>query len=229
MIVVAVGLVGVGTSLLAIVVRRFVFPFVLKHQTAFAIGFGATCIGGGLPLLANAFRPARILPGAHLNPNAEQPVSELSKYAERCATRHHTAYRIQLGMVIAIAILLVAIVIWSVVLVTLNRLQYGVALGSGSVGGLVLTSAKWQPFDRTATARRDVDRADALAVGLRARLQTISAIQDPQQRQLAEWRRSKTSPSFTIAEDTNSTAVPRHSYRLASFAIVIATTSLANL
>ncbi|MGE5182197.1 MAG: hypothetical protein ACM31C_09045, partial [Acidobacteriota bacterium] len=63
-----------------------------------------------------------------------------------------------------------------------------VALGSGSVAGMIISGAKWQPFDRVVTARRAADKGDALALGLRQRLRTIETIVDPQQKQQAQWQ-----------------------------------------
>jgi hypothetical protein len=184
-IVVAVVLIGAGLSLLWIFAGSHAVPFVVRHRQVFALGLGAALVCSGLPLLGLMLRT---VPNGKLDAQGAEPVSELSHFADRCARRHHVAYRLQLALVVATAVLLLGLVVWSIVLVTLNRLQYGLALGGGSVGGVILTSTKWQPFDRAARARRDADRADVLAVGLRTRLRTIAAIENPLERQRAEWQ-----------------------------------------
>jgi hypothetical protein len=183
-IVVAVALIGAGLSLLWIFAGSRAVPFLVRHRQAFALGFGAALVCSGFPLLGLMLRTA---PNGRLDPRGAEPVSELSRFADRCAQRHHVAYRLQMTLVVATALLLLGLVVWSIVLVTLNRLQYGIALGGGSAGGVILTSTKWQPFDRAARARKDADRADVLAVGLRTRLRTIAAITDPRERHRAEW------------------------------------------
>lgn len=81
----------------------------------------------------------------------------------------------------------VALIVWSIIMVTKNKLVYATAFGSGSVAMAILTRWKWQPFDRINDARRLADKADTLATGLRLRMKTISEIKNPTARAKAQW------------------------------------------
>jgi hypothetical protein len=115
------------------------------------------------------------------------PVQELKELAERAASRLRAAYRLQLWAVLAVGAIFIALIVWSMVMVSQERILYASAFGSGSVAMMVLTRWKWQPFDRINQARRLADDADILATGLRLRMKTISEITDPVKRSKAQW------------------------------------------
>jgi hypothetical protein len=178
-------LVGIGA--LAIAVGPAVGRFLALYWQAVVIPAGAMCIGAGIVLLVGRLGAA---PLRNVDPpqlGSDDPLKELKQLAERTASRLRTAYRLQLWAVLAVGGIFLGLVIWSMVLVSQDRILYASAFGSGSVAMLVLTRWKWQPFDRINQARRLADNADTLATGLRLRMSTISEITDPSERARAQW------------------------------------------
>jgi hypothetical protein len=119
--------------------------------------------------------------------DSESPLQELESLAERTAVRLRAAYLLQLWTVIGVGILFVAIIVWSMIMVTQSRILYASAFGSSGVAMIILTQWKWQPFDRINQARKLADNADTLATGLRLRMKTIAEIPDPSERSKAQW------------------------------------------
>lgn len=120
------------------------------------------------------------------NPNTDRPLGELQDLAQRSALRLRSSYRMQLGLSVAVAVIIGAAFVWSVVMVTMRRLSYATLFSGGGLGASVL-AVKWQPFDRVGRARDLAEQADVLATGLRLRMHTIAQIADPAERQEVEW------------------------------------------
>lgn len=175
---------------LALLVLSFLGPLrevIAEHLKIIAAGVGIALVSGGLVAVSSGRRNSSLVRVTPPDAQAANPARELGEFADRCAGRLRRAYHLQLGLAVAVALMLAAILVWSLAMVTMDRLKYGVALGSGSLAGTIISSAKWQPFDRVVSARRAADRGDVLALGLRQRLRTIDLIADPQARQQAQW------------------------------------------
>lgn len=82
---------------------------------------------------------------------------------------------------------LVALLGWSMYLVSKDKLGYASAFGSTGVGGLIVSKWKWQPFQKMTEATKLAEAADVMAVGLRVRLDTIQQIKSPAARSKAQW------------------------------------------
>jgi len=139
-------------------------------------------------VLASGIRPLQAV--GQLDAHSATPLGELEKLAARSVQRLRSAYRIQLALSVAVAIVLGAAVIWAILMVSLNELPYATVLGSSGLGATML-AARWQPFDRVGRARFLAEQADILATGLRLRMTTIEQIADPRARQKAEWNAVK--------------------------------------
>jgi len=121
-------------------------------------------------------------PDAH----SSAPLSELDRLAGRSVQRLHVAYKLQIGLSMAVAIVIGAAFVWSLIMITFDKIKYATVLGTGGIGATAF-AAKWQPVDRVGRARDLAEQADVLATGLRLRMSTIGQIGDPVARQLAEW------------------------------------------
>jgi hypothetical protein len=177
----------VGIVLVGYVIGPAVLHFLMANWRAILLPIGGLCIG-----LSTITLGARVgnSPLASLKPpyeDAEDPLQELKDLAERTALRLRTTFRLQLWTVGAVGMTFLALIIWSIILVTRHQVVYASAFGSGSLGMVILTRWKWQPFDRIDQARRLADNADTLATGLRLRMRTIAEIQDSSARAKAQW------------------------------------------
>lgn len=175
---IAIGVITVGPALVRLLTT---------HWQAVLIPLGGVCAGAGAVLLVSRIGASPLRAVAPPKANAEDPLQELKDLAERTAARLQTAYRLQLWAVLAVGAIFIILIIWSVVMVSQNRILYASAFGSGSVAMMILTQWKWQPFDRINQARRLADNADTLATGLRLRMKTISEITNPSKRAKAQW------------------------------------------
>jgi hypothetical protein len=135
------------------------------------MGTIGACIGEPTPRLAIVLsgvfallgkQHARTVPP---DPASDKPVSELERFARQQGERLKTPYKVQMGLAVATAFLLGGLVVWSAMMFTFRRVEYGTAT----------------------EARRFADDADVLSLGLRRRLATIATIQDPVERQKYEW------------------------------------------
>jgi hypothetical protein len=177
----------VGIGLVAAVIGPRVFHFLVGHWQAILLPLGGICMGGGAVLLgshAGASPMGSVIPP---RTDTEDPLRELKDLSERTASRLRSAFRLQICAVLAVGVLFLVLILWSVVMVNQNRILYASAFGSGSIAMLILTQWKWQPFDRINQARQQADNADILATGLRLRMETISAIPDLAERSHAQW------------------------------------------
>ena len=176
-----------GVVIVAIVIGPTLVRFLALHWQAILIPVGSICVGAGAVLLGSRLGSAPLRDVTPPKANAEDPLQELKDLAERTAARLQTAYRLQLWAVLVVGVVFIALIAWSAIMVSQNRLLYASAFGSGSIAMLILTQWKWQPFDRINQARRLADNADTLATGLRLRMKTISEIVNPTVRAKAQW------------------------------------------
>lgn len=187
-IFVALALLAVGFVAFGIVIGPTVVHFILRNWMQIVLPAGGLCLGAGVVLLVSrvgASSPLRKV--APPDENSEDPLHELRDLAQRTASRLRGAYRLQLWIVLAVGTVFIALIVWSMVMVSQERILYASAFGSGGVAMVILTQWKWQPFDRINEARRLADTADTLATGLRLRIKTISEIQDPSERAKEQW------------------------------------------
>jgi hypothetical protein len=140
-------------------------------------------------------RPPRVephegeqLPVAKVAEPLPSPLPRLELMALRMAHRHQRAWQVHVALVVGVALVLLAVLVWSIVLATLNQTKAATFLGTGTLGGGVLYTWKWQPFDKMSEARRLADQADLLALAVNERMVTISTISDPAQREKAQWQ-----------------------------------------
>jgi hypothetical protein len=176
-----------GIVAFAVAVGPVALRFFASHWKMVLGSAGAACVGASVVLLVGRVGASPLRSITPPQVNADDPLQELKDLAERTASRLRTAYRLQLGGVLVVGCLFTALVVWSIVMVSQERILYASAFGSGSVAMLILTSWKWQPFDRINQARRLADNADTLATGLRLRMATISEISDPSERAQMQW------------------------------------------
>ena len=184
---IALVLLLVGIGFVAFVVGPSVFHFLVGHWQSVLLPLGGICAGGGAVLLGSHVGSSPLGSITPPRTDTEDPLKELKDLSERTASRLRSAFRLQLWAVLVVGILFVVLILWSVVMVSQNRILYASAFGSGSLAMLILTQWKWQPFDRINQARRQADNADTLATGLRLRMATISAIPNLTERSRAQW------------------------------------------
>lgn len=175
-------LVVLALALFATTELNSFLDFLKQHFRSFALPLAGFCAGAGIVLLVRnvARQPLRRVAPPRID--TDEPLSELELLATRTTSRLRIAYHLQLITTIAVATLLLGLVVWTVVLVSANRLEYAAAFGTSSVTIFILAKWKWQPFDRLNEARKMADQADVLATGLRLRLATIQNIADPAER-----------------------------------------------
>jgi uncharacterized integral membrane protein len=183
----AVALLLIGIIAVAIVIGHAVLAFLAVHWQSILLPVGGVCLGAGAVLLALRVGKSPLRAVAPPNVKSQDPLQELKSLAERTASRLRTAYSLQLWAVIIVGAIFILLIVWSIVMVSQQRLLYASAFGSGSVAMLILTQWKWQPFDRINEARKLADNADTTATGLRLRMTTISEITDPSVREKAQW------------------------------------------
>lgn len=180
--VIVAGLVAIG-----FVVGPTLYNLIVASWKTILLALGGVCVGSGCILL---FGRIGKQPLKNLEPPdgaSDQPLTELERLAIRTVSRLKTAYRMQIFLICIVAALLLLVVLWSIFMVTTNKLMYATAFGSSGIGMLVLSKWKWQPFERVAEARKFADDADILAAGLRLRIKSISEITDPKERAQAQW------------------------------------------
>ncbi len=176
----------IGVIAAGIVVGPGLVRFLVIHWEAVLLPIGGICVGAATVLSVSRVTAFPLRTVAPPNVAAEDPLQELKDLAERTASRLRAAYRFQLWTVFAVGAIFITLIVWSMVLVSQNRIVYASAFGSSSVAMMILTQWKWQPFDRINQARRLADNADTLATGLRLRMKTISEIVDPFRRAKAQ-------------------------------------------
>jgi hypothetical protein len=164
-----------------------VVRFLAIYWQAVLLPTGGVCVGASIVLLVTRVGASPLSAVAPPEEKTEDPLQELKELAERTASRVRASYRLQLWTVLAVGGIFITLIVWSMVLVSQERILYASAFGSGSVAMMILTRWKWQPFDRINQARRLADNADTLATGLRLRMKTISEISDPSERSKAQW------------------------------------------
>ncbi len=177
----------IGIIALGIAVGPATVRFLAMHWQAILLPAGGVCIGAGVVLLVIRVGALPLGGVAPPNVNTEDPLGELKDLAERTGSRLRAAYRLQLCAVLAVGVIFFTLVVWSMVMVSQDRILYASAFGSGGVAMMILTRWKWQPFDRINQARRLADNADTLATGLRLRMKTLSEITDPSERAKVQW------------------------------------------
>lgn len=184
-------LVFLGIIAIAVVVGPAVLRFATMYWQAILLPIGGVCFGAGVVLLLSRIDSSSLSTVAPPNADTDDPLKELTDLAQRTGARLRAAYRLQLCIVLAVGGIFLALIVWTVVMVSKQRLVYASAFGSSSVAMAILTRWKWQPFDRINQARRLADNADTLATGLRLRMKTISEIADPGARADAQWEAVK--------------------------------------
>ncbi len=176
-----------GLICLLILFGAPLYQLLVQHWKSSLLGLGCILLGAGLIVVVRTIEASPLRDVQVPSKFTGEPLEELEQLARRSVSRLRTAYRVQCWIVIGVAIVFVSVVSWSIYMVTQRRLEYGAAFGSGSVGMLILSKWKWQPFDRIANARKLADDADILATGLRLRIGSINEIPDPERRATAQW------------------------------------------
>ena len=163
------------------------YKILIGNWKTIFISLGGICIGAGIILIFGRIGKKPLKKIEPPDGTSEEPLTELERLANRTVSRLRTAYRIQVSLISVVAAILCFVILWSIYMVTNNRLAYATAFGSSSIGMLALSKWKWQPFERVAEARKLTDDADILATGLRLRINSISQITDPKERAQAQW------------------------------------------
>lgn len=176
------GIVGVAIAFSSTLMR-----FLALHWQAIFLPAGGAFLGAGFVLLVSRVGTSPLHTIAPPKVDTENPLQELNELADRTASRLRAAYLLQLWVILVVGAMFISLIIWSMVMVSQERILYASAFGSGSIAMIILTTWKWQPFDRINQARRLADNADTLATGLRLRMKTISEISDPIIRYKAQW------------------------------------------
>lgn len=184
---VGVTMLVMGLVLLYVLLGGQLHRLLMAYWKGVLIGLAGACLGGGAILIVREVgrKPLRNI--APPDDSTDEPLRELEALAARTVSRLRTAYRIQICLSGLVGLVVVGVIGWAVVMVTQERLLYATAFGAGGVGMVALSKWKWQPFERVAEARRLADKADALATGLRLRMESISKIDDPKERAKAQW------------------------------------------
>ena len=183
----AVALLTVGLIALAFVIGPSVLRFLQHHWKAIVLPTAGFSVGAGMVILVSLIGRSPLRNVAPPRDDSKDPLREIESLAERTARRLRVAYLLQLGTTISVGVLFLALIAWSMVMVSQERILYASAFGSGGVATAILTKWKWQPFDRINQARKLADDADILATGLRLRMKTIAEIADPVERSKAQW------------------------------------------
>lgn len=181
-LIVIAGLLAIGS-----VISPKIYEILVTIWKTILLSLGGICIGSGFILMFGRIGKQPLKKVEPPDGTSEQPLAELEHLASRTVSRLRTAYRMQISLITIVSALLLFVVLWSIFMVTKNRLMYATAFGSSGIGMLVLSKWKWQPFERVAEARKLADDADILATGLRLRIKSISEITDPKERAQAQW------------------------------------------
>lgn len=176
-----------GFLAIGFVIGTKIYEILVTSWKTILLSLGGICVGSGFILMFGRIGKQPLKKVEPPDGTSEQPLAELEHLASRTVSRLRTAYRMQISLITIVAALLLFVVLWSIFMVTKNRLMYATAFGSSGIGMLVLSKWKWQPFERVAEARKLADDADILATGLRLRIKSISEITDPKERAQAQW------------------------------------------
>jgi MFS family permease len=187
LVLIALGLLLIGTVALMTAIGPAVVRFLAIYWQVVLLPTAGVFVGAGIVLLVIRVGASPLRAVAPPKAQTDDPLHELKELAERSASRLRAAYRLQLWTVLAVGAVFIALIVWSMVLVSQERILYASAFGSGSVAMTILARWKWQPFDRINQARKLADDADHLATGLRLRMTTILEISDPSKRSKAQW------------------------------------------
>lgn len=179
--------IGIGVGVFAADVILTGVSYLAMQWKAILTSVGGVCIGVGPVLIVRRVDTSPLSAVAPPETDTESPLQDLKELAKRAASRLRIAYFLQLGNIVIVGIIFVALIVWSIVMVSQERILYATAFGSTSIIMVILTRWKWQPFDRINQARQLADNADILATGLRLRMKTISEINDPSNRAKAQW------------------------------------------
>jgi hypothetical protein len=164
------------------------FETALSNPLAYiAIAFAGICLACLIVGLIIQFGKTRLKQIEPPDSASDAPLIELAQLAERTSNRLRATFRYQLVAVLCVGVTFLVLIGLSVFMVSKNEALYATVFGSQSVSMIILTRWKWQPFERINEARRLADNADAIALGLRLRLRTISEIHDPKEREAAQW------------------------------------------
>lgn len=177
----------IGIIILGFVIGPKIYRIIANYWSTIFIALGSCLIGAGIILLITQFDKNPLKNVIPPDANTENPLAELEKLANRSVARLKTAYHLQIYLIIFVALILAAVLFWSIVMITRDKILYATAFSSSGVGMLILSKWKWQPFERVTEARKLADDADILATGLRIRMQSIMAITDPKERAQAQW------------------------------------------
>lgn len=177
----------IGIIALANTIGSKVIEFLTTHWKTLGPLLGSTCVGAGIVLIVSRVGSNPLQNIAPPSKQTNDPLEELKHLAERAANRLRVSYNLQLWATAIVGIIFVALVVWSMVMVSKEQILYASAFGSSSIAMAVLSQWKWQPFDRINQARKLADDADILATGLRLRMASISEITDPAERSAAQW------------------------------------------
>jgi len=161
--------------------------FISAHWPQLVVAGASLSTGAALILVCHGATSSPLRTLEPPTSRTDQPLHELETLARRSADRLHKSFRLQIGAVVVVGLSLLALLTWAAVLVSTERLGYGVAFGSGGIGMIVL-GWRWQPFDRIEQARRLAENADALATGLRVRMASIAEIKGANARAKAQWQ-----------------------------------------
>jgi hypothetical protein len=176
-----------GIVAIGFVFGQTLYKILIGNWKTIFISLGGICIGAGIILIFGRIGKKPLKKVEPPDGTSEEPLTELERLANRTVSRLRTAYRIQVSLISVVAAIVCFVILWSIYMVTNNRLAYATAFGSTSIGMLALSKWKWQPFERMAEARKLADDADILATGLRLRINSISQITDPKERAQAQW------------------------------------------
>jgi hypothetical protein len=149
----------------------------------------AAFVAGAVGVLA--FGRLNTAPLQYIEPpdeNSDIPLIELAGLAERTASRLRIAYRVQLTIELTVAVLFVALVVWSMVLASEQRTLYASVFGAGAAATAIVGLWKWRPRRRVEHVRRLLREANSLATGLRVTARNLFAIRNPCKRANAQWK-----------------------------------------
>ncbi len=128
-------------------------------------------------------------PMAPLDPpiqESDDSLKGLKDLAERTRPRLVAAYRFQLACVAAVGAIYIGLIVWSMVLVSQERIPYEAAFGAGGLAMVILKVWGKEVFDRINKARRSAQNTETLAEGLQLQIKAISEIKDPRERANAQ-------------------------------------------
>lgn len=166
---------GCWQAILIIVFLAVIAVWGIFIKSHFWIALAITALGILIYLSFKLINPIK-------EPEGKSALEQFYWFTKRSSERLKKVHNYHMIMAKIVFPLLASILIWSVYLVTTGKVDYATALGTSSLGGMIVTGLIWRPFTKAKEALLLAEIVDASAVSLFAQMENISKIEDPKER-----------------------------------------------